>query len=45
MFKCKKKVVPPIFHNLFTPKPENEDNIQSRGKLREPFQRKKTYPV
>ena len=41
MFKCKKKVAPPIFHNFFTSKPENEDNSQSRGKLREPFQRKK----
>ena len=41
MFKCKKKIAPPIFHNLFTPIPENEYNIRSRGKLTEPFYRKK----
>ena len=41
MFKCKKKIAPPIFHNLFTPKPENKYNIRSRGKLTEPFYRKK----
>ena len=36
-FKCKKKI--------FTPKPENKYNIQSRGKLIKPFARKKTYPT
>ena len=41
MFKCKKKIAPPIFHNLFTPKPENKYNIRSRGKLAKPFYRKK----
>ena len=41
MFKCKKKIAPPIFHNLFTPIPENKYNIRSRGKLTEPFYRKK----
>ena len=41
MFKCKKKKASPIFHNLFTPKPENKYNIRSRGKLTEPFYRKK----
>ena len=41
MFKCKKKIDPPIFHNLFTPKPENKYNIQPRAKLTEPFYRKK----
>ena len=39
MFKCKKKISPPIFHDLFTPKPKC--NIRSRGKLTEPFYRKK----
>ena len=37
MFKCKKKIAPPIFHNLFTPKLENKYNIQSRGRLAKPF--------
>ena len=38
MFKCKEKIVPPIFHSLFTPKPEKKYNkFQSRGKLTEPF--------
>ena len=37
MFKCKKKIAPPIFHNLFTPKPENKYNIRSRGKLTNHF--------
>ena len=41
MFKCKKKIAPPIFHNLLTPKPENKYNIRSREKLIEPFYRKK----
>ena len=41
MFKRKKKIAPPIFHNLFSPKPENKYNIRSRGKLTEPFYRKK----
>ena len=27
IFKCKKKIAPPIFHDLFTPKPENKYNI------------------
>ena len=27
MFKCKKEIAPPIFHNLFMPKPENKSNI------------------
>ena len=37
MFKCKKNIAPPIFHNLFTPKLENKYNIQSRGRLTKPF--------
>ena len=37
MFKCKKKIAPSIFHNLFRPKPENKYNIRSRGKLTEVF--------
>ena len=37
IFKCKKKIAPPIFHDLFTPKPENKYNIWSRGKLTKPF--------
>ena len=41
MFNFKKKIAPPIFHNLFTPKSENKYNIQSRRKLKEPFYRKK----
>ena len=41
MFKCKKKIALPIFHNLFTSKSENKYNIPSRGKLKEPFYRKK----
>ena len=41
MFKCKEKIAFPIFHSLFTPKPENKYNIRSRGKLTEPFYRKK----
>ena len=41
MFKCKKKIAPPIFHDLFTPKPENKYNSRSKGKLKEPFYRKK----
>ena len=45
IFKCKKKITPPIFHNLFTPIPENKYNIRSRGKLTGPFYRKKTYPI
>ena len=45
MFKCKEKIALPTFHSLFTPKPENKYNIGSRGKLTEPFYRKKTYPV
>ena len=40
MFKCKEKIVPPIFHSLLTPKPENKHNIRSRGKLAEPFYRR-----
>ena len=40
MFKCKKKIAPPIFHNLFTPIPENKHNIRSKGKLTMPFCRK-----
>ena len=40
MFKCKKKIAPPIVHNLFTLKPENKDNIRAKGKLSEPFYRK-----
>ena len=40
IFKCKKKIGPPIFHDLFTPKPENKYNIRPRGKLAEPFYRK-----
>ena len=27
MFKYKKKIAPPIFHNFFMPKPESKDNI------------------
>ena len=38
MFKCKKKITPPIFHNLLMPKLENNYNIR---KLTEPFYRKK----
>ena len=45
MFKCKKKIAPPVFDHFFTPIPENKYNIGSRGKLKEPFNRKKTYPV
>ena len=41
MFKYKKKIAPPIFHNLFTPILENKYNIQSRGRLTKPFYRKK----
>ena len=41
MFKCKKKIAPPIFYNLFTLKPENKYNIRSRGKLTGLFYRKK----
>ena len=49
MFKCrsllfilfKEKIAPPIFHGLFTSKPENKYNIRSRGKLTEIFYRKK----
>ena len=41
MFKCKEKIAPPIFHSLFTTKPENKYNIRSRGELTEPFYRKK----
>ena len=41
IFKCKKKITPPIFHNLFTPTPENKYNIRSRGKLTGPFYGKK----
>ena len=41
MFKCKKKLAPPIFHNLFTPIPENKYKIGSRGKLTKSFYRKK----
>ena len=37
MFKCKKKIASPIFHNLFMPKPENKHNIRSRGKLTVPL--------
>ena len=44
MFKCKKKIAPPIFHNLFTPIPENKCNIRSRGKLTKPFYKKKRTP-
>ena len=40
MFKCKKKIAPTIFHSLFTAKPENKYNIQSRGKLAKPIYRK-----
>ena len=40
MFKCKKKIAPPFFHSLLTPKPENKYNIRSRGKLTQPFYRK-----
>ena len=39
MFKCKKKITPPIFHNLLMPKLENNYNIR---KLTEPFYRKKS---
>ena len=45
VFKCKEEIVLPIFHSLFTPKTENKYNIRSRGKVAEPFYRKKTYPV
>ena len=45
MFKCKENIAPPIFHSLFTPKPENKYNIRSRGKLTESGYRKKMYPV
>ena len=45
MFKCKEKIARPIFYSLFTPKPESKYNIRSRGKLTEPFHRKKTYLV
>ena len=41
MFKCKKKIVPPFFHNLFKSIPENKYNIRSREKITEPFYRKK----
>ena len=41
MFKCKKKIALPICHSLFTPRHENMYNIRSRGKLTEPFYRKK----
>ena len=41
MLKCKKKLAPPIFHNLFTPIPENKYKIGSRGKLTKSFYRKK----
>ena len=37
MFKYKEKIAPPVFHSLFTPKPENKYNIRSRGKLTEQF--------
>ena len=37
MFKCKKKIVPPIYHKLFTLIPENQYNIRSREKLIKPF--------
>ena len=40
IFKCKKKIAPPIFYNLFTPIPENKYNIRSREKLTKPFYRK-----
>ena len=42
MFKCKKKIAPPIFHSLFTSKPEYKYNIRSTGKLTEPFYRTKS---
>ena len=45
MFKYKEKIALPIFRSLCTPKPENKYNIGTRGKLTEPFYRKKTYPV
>ena len=41
MFKCKKKIAPPISHNPFTPILENKYNNSSRGKLTKPFYRKK----
>ena len=41
MFKCKKKIAPPIFPNLFTPILENKYNNPSTGKLTKPFYRKK----
>ena len=41
LFKCKKKIAPSVFHNLFTPVPENKNNIRFRGKLTKPFHRKK----
>ena len=40
MSQCKEKITHPIFHSLFTPKPENKYNIRLRGKLTEPFYRK-----
>ena len=42
MFKCKKEdsSLYPTFHSLLRPKPANKYNIQSRGKLTEPFYRK-----
>ena len=42
MFKYKKKIAPPIFHNLFTPIPENKYNVRSRGKLTKSFYREKS---
>ena len=36
-FKCKLKIAPPIFQNLFRPKPENKYNIRSKIKLTKPF--------
>ena len=41
MLKCKKKIAPPIFHNLFTLIPENKYNIRPRGKLKKSFYREK----
>ena len=45
MFKYKDKIAPPIFHGLFTPKPENKHNIRSKGKLTRPFYRKRRTQI
>ena len=36
-FKCKEKIASPIFHSLFTPKPEISTILDQEEKLTEPF--------